>query len=368
MQLGMFMMPVHHPAKPWGLALSEDREAVIRADRLGFAEVWIGEHFTSRPEQIPSPMMFLASVIGEARNIRFGTGVINLPHHNPIVVAAEAAMFDHLCGGRLMLGIGPGGLFSDAELFGHDDMGERYRMAMESLDIILKLWHSEAPLRIDGEFWKISLETNVWPYGGIGSLSRPLQEPHPPIAMAVSGPGGRTAEIIAERDCIPISANMVPIETVAAQWTAYAAARDKLNKPADRGIWRVCRNILVTESEQQAHDALSNPDATLPFYFRYLRGLRRIPELRSQLGDDAGPTELDAFLDVAQAIEDCAIVGTSRQVLDRLVAIVDHVGPFGRLIMVGHDWEETGLWQASMGRLAREVMPKLSQHASALAG
>jgi alkanesulfonate monooxygenase SsuD/methylene tetrahydromethanopterin reductase-like flavin-dependent oxidoreductase (luciferase family) len=365
MQLGMFMMPVHHPDKPWGQALSEDREAVILADRLGFSEVWIGEHFSSKPEQIPSPMMFLASLISEARSIRFGTGVINLPHHNPIVVAAEAAMFDHLCGGRLMLGIGPGGLFSDAELFGRDDMGERYRMAMEALDIIIELWRTEAPLRIDGEFWKFSLEKNVWPYGGIGPLSRPLQEPHPPIAMAMTGPGGRTAEIIAERDCIPISANLAPVEVVGAQWSAYAAARDNLSRPADREIWRVCRNILVTESEQQAHDALSDPNAALPFYYRYLRGLRRIPELRA-LGDDTGPAELDEFLGVTETIAECAVVGTSSQVLDRLVEIVDRVGPFGRLIMVGHDWEKTGLWQSSMRRLAEEVMPKLSQHALAM--
>lgn len=366
MQLGMFMMPVHHPDKPWGQALDEDREAVILADRLGFAEVWIGEHFSSKPEQIPSPMMFLASLIGEARNIRFGTGVVNLPHHNPIVVAAEAAMFDHLCRGRLMLGIGPGGLFSDAELFGHGDMGERYRMAMEALDIIIELWRTQAPLRIDGEFWKVSLEEQVWSYGGIGWLSRPLQEPHPPIAMAIIGAGGRTAEIIAERDCIPISANLAPVDVVEAQWSAYAAARGRLSKPADRNIWRVCRNILVTESEQQARDALGDPEATLPFYFRYLRGLRRIPDLR-ELGEQASPAELDALLGVAQTMEDCAIVGTSRQVLDRLVAIVDRVGPFGQLIMVGHDWEATGLWQASMERLAVEVMPKLSQHASAMA-
>lgn len=364
MQLGLFMMPVHHPDKPWGQALSEDREAVILADRLGFGEVWIGEHFSSKPEQIPSPMIFLASLIGEATNVRLGTGVVNLPHHNPVVVAAEAAMFDHLSGGRLMLGVGPGGLLSDAELFGHDDMGERYRMAMEALDMIIELWRAQAPLRIDGEFWKVSLEDQVWPYGGVGSLSRPLQSPHPPIAMAVTGPGGRTVEIIAERDCIPISANLAPVDVVAAQWSAYAAARDGLGKTADRAIWRLCRNILVTESDQQAHDALSDPDAALPFYFRYLRGLRRIPEIHA-LGDPS-PADLDAFLGVAQTIEECAIVGTSRQVLDSLVEIVDHVGPFGHLIMVGHDWDTTGLWQASMERLAVEVMPKLSQHASTM--
>jgi alkanesulfonate monooxygenase SsuD/methylene tetrahydromethanopterin reductase-like flavin-dependent oxidoreductase (luciferase family) len=366
MQLGMFMMPVHHPDKPWGQALSEDREAIVRADRLGFAEVWIGEHFSSKAEQIPSPMMFLASVVADAPRILFGTGVVNLPHHNPIVVAAEAALFDHLSGGRLMLGVGPGGLLSDAEVFGHDDMGERYHMAMEALDIIQELWTAAAPLRIDGNFWAISLEKHVWPYGGIGQFPRPLQKPHPPIAMAISGPGGRTAEIVAERDCIPISANMVPIDVVEAQWSAYAAARDKLDKPADRGIWRVCRNILLTESEEQAKEALTNPEAALPYYFRYLRGLRRIPELRETFGDTACPAELDPYLEVRQALDDCAIVGTSGHVLDRLVAIVDRIGPFGRLIMVGHDWDQTGMWQSSMERLANEVMPKLAQHVATL--
>ena len=363
MKLGMFMMPVHHPDKPWERALGEDREAVIRADQLGFSEVWIGEHFSSKSEQIPSPMMFLASLIDVAKNIRFGTGVVNLPHHNPIIVAAEAAMFDHLSGGRLMLGVGPGGLASDAEMFGGDDISARYRVAMESLDIILQLWQVDAPFKIDGKFWNVSLEKQTWPHAGIGFLTRPLQKPHPPIAMAMSGPGGRTAEIIAERGCIPISANMVPIEIVASQWAAYAAACDRLNKPADPKVWRVCRNILVTESEQQARDALSDPDGTLAFYFRYLRGVRRMPELH-EFGDGKSPNELNEFLGVAQALDDCAIVGTSEQVLERLVTIVDRAGPFGNLIMVGHDWDQSNLWQSSMERLATAVMPKLSQHVS----
>jgi alkanesulfonate monooxygenase SsuD/methylene tetrahydromethanopterin reductase-like flavin-dependent oxidoreductase (luciferase family) len=366
MKLGMFMMPLHHPDKPWDRALAEDREAVILADRLGFSEVWIGEHFSSKAEQIPSPMMFLASVLDAAKTIRFGTGVINLPHHNPIIVAAEAAMFDHLSGGRLMLGIGPGGLPSDAEMFGGREVAERYPMAMESLDIILQLWTADAPFKIEGKSWEIGLEKQIWPHAGVGVLTRPLQKPHPPIAMAMMGPGGRTAEIIAERDCIPISGNMVPLEIVAAQWTAYAAARDKLNKPADPDIWRVCRNILVTDSEEQARDALADPEGTLSYYFRYIRGVRRIAELR-EFGHDRSLSEIDRLLGVAEALDDCAIVGTADQVLDRLIAVVDKVGRFGSLIMIGHDWDQTNLWQSSMQQLATKVMPKLSQHASVVA-
>jgi alkanesulfonate monooxygenase SsuD/methylene tetrahydromethanopterin reductase-like flavin-dependent oxidoreductase (luciferase family) len=363
MNLGFFLMPVHRPEKPWGQALAEDREAIIQADGLGLTEVWIGEHFSSKAEQIPSPMMFLATLVEAAGSIRFGTGVVNLPHHNPIVVAAEAAMFDQLCGGRLILGVGPGGLASDGELFGREDMSERYAIAMESLDTILALWRQDAPLRLDGPHWNIALEKEVWRHGGVGALPRPLQQPHPPIAMAMVGPGGRTAEIIAERDIIPISANFIPLDIVEAQWTAYAAARDGLGKPADRSIWRVCRNILVTGSRQEAEDALSDPDGSLAFYFRYLRGVRRMGDLRA-FGEDRTPAELNEFLSVNQAYEECVIAGTTEQVLGRLVEVVERLGPFGNLIMVGHDWDETDLWQSSMKRLAKDVMPKLAQHAN----
>jgi len=131
MELGLFTQPVHRPEKPWDQALAEDREAIILADQLGFSEAWIGEHFTTKAEQIPAPLMFMATLLKEAPSIRFATGVINLPYHNPVVVAAEVAQFDQLSDGRLILGIGPGGLMSDAELFGGKDMPERYRIALE---------------------------------------------------------------------------------------------------------------------------------------------------------------------------------------------------------------------------------------------
>jgi alkanesulfonate monooxygenase SsuD/methylene tetrahydromethanopterin reductase-like flavin-dependent oxidoreductase (luciferase family) len=366
MELGLFMMPVHRPDKPWAQALEEDRQAVIEADRLGFSEVWIGEHFSTRAEQIPAPMMLFASVLEQAPNVRFGTGVVNLPHHNPIVVAAEAAMLDQISGGRFMLGVGPGGLASDGELFGNEDMAERYRIALEEIDVIIELWRADPPFRIEGTYWKAAIENKVWAHGGVGYLTRPLQKPHPPIALAMVGPGGPTAEYIAERDFIPISANFVPIENVEAQWQAYAAARERAGKPADPAIWRVARNILVTETEAQARDELADPDATFAYYFRYLKGARRLAE-GGPIDPEMTPDELNRTLGVAEAIESCAIAGTADQVLERLTALVDRLGPFGYLIMVGHDFDGTELWTSSMRRLKQDVMPKLAQHAASKA-
>ncbi|MDG2114508.1 MAG: LLM class flavin-dependent oxidoreductase, partial [Actinomycetota bacterium] len=145
MDLGLFFMPLHRHDKPWAQALEEDRQTILLAERCGFVETWVGEHFSSSAERVPAPLMFLATLISETTTMRFGTGVVNLGHRHPIVVAAEAAQFDQLSGGRLMLGVGPGGLASDGELFGRPDMAERTRVARESIEMILQLWTAEPP-------------------------------------------------------------------------------------------------------------------------------------------------------------------------------------------------------------------------------
>ncbi|MCB1744425.1 MAG: LLM class flavin-dependent oxidoreductase [Gammaproteobacteria bacterium] len=367
MDLGIFMMPLHRADKPWKQALEEDRELVLLCEELAFSEVWIGEHFTTRAEGIPSAMMFLATVIAQTRRIRFGTGVVNLPHHHPAMVAAEAAMFDQLSDGRLMLGIGPGGLVSDAEMFGHEDVPERVAMTLEAVDMMLQLWQQHAPLKIEGRYYNATLENNIWPAHGIGTLCHPLQQPHPPLAMAMVSPGGRTAEIIAERDFIPISSNFVPLEHVEAQWQCYSETRQRLGKPVDRDLWRVGRNILVTDSDARAADIVDDPDSVFAHYFRYLRGTRRIQELWDLR--DAGPQVLNPILEVDKAIEDCVIAGSVETVTARLIEVVERLGPFGTLLCIGHDNDAATpeLWPDSMRRLAREVMPRVRQHAASLA-
>ena len=170
MRLGVFSMPLHRPEKPYALALQEDREMVLLADKLGYGEVWIGEHFTCKAEQIPSAMLFLATLISETNQIRFGTGVVNLPHHHPGIVAGEAAMFDQLSGGRLMLGVGPGGLISDAEFFGETDMGERNRVALEYVNAIQALWAADGPFELTANGMTLTNKSTHWPRHGLSLI------------------------------------------------------------------------------------------------------------------------------------------------------------------------------------------------------
>ncbi len=121
MNLGFFTMPIHPLDKDWRLSLKEDREAFLLADELGFTEAYVGEHVTDKAENITSCIAFIAWIAAATKQIRLGTGTINMPNTHPAAVAASMAMLDHMLDGRLIFGISPGGLLSDAELFGNLD-------------------------------------------------------------------------------------------------------------------------------------------------------------------------------------------------------------------------------------------------------
>src|SRR6266581_2588238 len=103
-------MPLHPPARDYSQTLREDREAILLADELGFAEAFVGEHVTDLAESVTDSAVFLASLAHLRRQITLGTGTVNLPNGHPAAIAAKIAMLDHLLEGRFVFGISPGGL------------------------------------------------------------------------------------------------------------------------------------------------------------------------------------------------------------------------------------------------------------------
>ena len=224
MRLGMFMMPVHPPARSFTETLAEDEEKALYADKLGFDELWLGEHFSASSEPIPSPLMFMASLLPRTKNLAFGTGVICLPNHDPVTVAAEVAQFDHMSRGRFMLGIGPGGLLSDFELFGNADRGVRARKTMESIATIQRIWAQDPPYDFPGEFRSVQLKDAIIPGLGIGYMPKPFQKSGPPITMSVSSRNSPTARVAGQQGWGILSGNNMPANAVATHWVSYSKA------------------------------------------------------------------------------------------------------------------------------------------------
>src|SRR5438128_2127136 len=171
MRLGTFMMPLHPPKRQPHETYIEDREAILLADKFGYVEALVGEHVTDLAENVTSCMMFLASVAHDTKQIVLGTGTINMPNSHPAAIAAQAAMLDHLLKGRFIMGISPGGLMSDAEVFGNYKK-DRNAIFLESINMVLDIWEGEAPYNLQGQFFGVTTQNiaKLLGRGGPGNL------------------------------------------------------------------------------------------------------------------------------------------------------------------------------------------------------
>ena len=237
MRLGMFMMPMHALGRNHTQTLREDRETVVLADQLGYHDVFIGEHLTDTTENITNSLMFLATLIHATKTIKLGTGTCNLSQMHPTLVAAQAAMFDHLAEGRFIFGISPGALASDFEALGMLDEG-RNKLFAEAIDVILEIWKREPPYDIErpGNRFKVTTRTTYDPSIGIGIMPRPLQN-LPEIVGTVVAPFSKGAIAMGERDFHPMSANFLLPKWAKTHWVNYAEGKRNVGK-IGRASWR----------------------------------------------------------------------------------------------------------------------------------
>jgi alkanesulfonate monooxygenase SsuD/methylene tetrahydromethanopterin reductase-like flavin-dependent oxidoreductase (luciferase family) len=359
MKLGLFMMPLHDPARDYMDVLREDRAAILLAEELGFDEAWVGEHYSCKTEPIASPLQFMATLVPVTKRIVFGTGVLNLPQHHPAQLAGDVAQFDHLAEGRFIMGVGPGGLGSDFELF---DTFEKDRTAMmvESIDTIHAIWRADPPYRIHGRFWNVVVDKQMQLHLGIGPMLKPYQKPTPPLAVSAMSPKSSTARLAGERGWGLISANFTPSNQVMTHWQAYCEGAAAAGRPADRANWRVARSIVCTPGDSEAADYLAREKSSPGWYYSYLRDNLRTYRMTKIFK----PVESmsDDELTVPRMLEMMVMSGSPARVLDQLVALVDEIGWFGTLLLTHKDWDEPALHRRSMRLLAEQVVPRLRQH------
>src|SRR5690554_2994659 len=318
MKLGMFAMPLHPPSRSIAETLAEDADKVIYADQLGFEEFWVGEHMSCTTEPISAPLMFLASLIHRTRQIKFGTGVIALPNHHPAVVAAEVALFDHLSHGRLMFGIGPGGLASDMELFDVLDGEYRNERMMESIDTILQLWKQDPPYNIPGKHWNLTLKDMVIPELGVGYIAKPYQKPHPEITMTAMSPYSGSVKTAAMRGFGPMSANFCPEWIIKSHWQKYQEGCEEVGRNPTGEDWRVSRNIVIASTDTEARDRVMNPQGSNYYYFDYLWQVLKAANYTAVMKSD--PKQSDDSVTVESLMESMVIYGSPKTVAEKLVA------------------------------------------------
>ena len=215
-------------------------------------------------------MMFMAGLVPRTSSLRFGTAVINIPNHDPVVVAAEAAQFDHMSRGRFMLGIGPGGLSVRLRAVRR----HRSRRAHPPDDGI---GHADPAHLVAGP----ALRSAGRVPHACGSRTRSSGARRRLHAEAV--PARRAADLdlagepgFAERPHRRqegwgiISANIIrPARSPRTGRSTARRARSRKARVGDK--WRVARNIMVAPPMPRRATACSPRHASNRYFFAYIR-------------------------------------------------------------------------------------------------
>jgi len=246
MRFGIFLAPFHPVGQNPTLALERDLELIQHLDSLGFDEAWIGEHHSGGYEIIASPEVFIAIAAERTRHIRLGTGVSSVPYHHPLILLDRMVLLDHLTRGRVMLGVGPGALPSDAHMQGIDT-GEQRRMMAEAVEAMMALLAGDEPVNRETDWFKLrDARLQLRPY------THPCFEIG--IAATVSPAGPRLAGRFGLSLLSIGATSTAGFDILGSAWGIMEQRAAEFGASVDRRGWRMVGPMHIAETEEQARE------------------------------------------------------------------------------------------------------------------
>ncbi len=346
-RFGTFLAPFHPTGQNPTLALERDLELLVHLDRLGFDEAWIGEHHSAGYEFIASPEVFIAVAAERTRHLRLGTGVSSLPYHHPLMLADRMVLLDHLTRGRVMFGVGPGALPSDAFMMGIDP--ERQRAMMEeALEAILLLLRGTEP---------VTYVTDWFTLRDARLQLRPYQRPHMEVAVAaqISPAGPRAA---GRFGCSLLSIGATSrngFDALGYHWDVVEERAAQFGQPARRDGWRLVGPMHLAETKEQAVADCAFGLEQWADYFNRVAALPLAPDTTNHA-------------DLVDALNESglAVIGTPDDAVAQVQRLADQSGGFGTYLLMAHEWADRPQTLRSYELFARYVMPAFQGSASTL--
>jgi limonene 1,2-monooxygenase len=319
------------------LALERDLELIEHLDALGFDEAWFGEHHSAGYEIIASPEVFIAAVAQRTKHIRLGTGVSSLPYHQPFMLADRMVLLDHLTRGRVMIGVGPGALPSDAFMMGIDPAKQRDMME-ESFEAILRLFAGET----------VSMETDWFTLRNARLQLLPYQRPFPEVAVAaqVSPSGPRLAGRFGSSLLSLGATTEGGFDVLGSHWQVMEERAEEFSTIVDRNKWRLVGPMHIAESKEQA---IADVAFGLEEWVDYFQRVAALPI--------APNTDNFASLVDALNASGIAVIGTPDDAIAQIERLQVQSGGFGTYLCMGHEWADTAATRHSYELMARYVAP-----------
>jgi flavin-dependent trigonelline monooxygenase, oxygenase component len=225
-------------AESFAQVYADGVEQVRICDEMGMDTIWFPEHQFTNQLCSPAPLMSAVDAAHRTRRARLGTAVVITPYYDPLLLAGQAALADHLTQGRLDVGFGRGGFRYEYERLGMTEPLAAARQ-QEALEVILRAW-TETDFTYTGAHFKFP-EVTVVP--------RPLQQPCPPTWIAARTPD--SMRFAAQHGIgIMMAPQRQPIIRLAGQMRLLDAICEDLG--VSRPPVRMTREIWVTTSRGEA--------------------------------------------------------------------------------------------------------------------
>lgn len=335
---GIFLAPFHPMNEDPTLCLHRDLELIEHLDRLGYEEAWVGEHHSAGFEIIASPELFIAAAVERTKNIRLGTGVVSLPYHNPLTTANRILQLDHQSRGRVMFGVGPGLLPSDAYQLGIEPVVQRDRM-IESLEVILRLFAGERVTHRSDWFTLVDATCQLKPYTW----------PHPEIAVASSiTPSGGTLAGRHGFGMLCVAATQAKgYDALGINWKIANETAAAHGKTIDPARLRLVGQVHIAPTREEAW---ANVEYGGHQYGEYYRRISRPGEPAGQSGHP-----------IRKLVEDgSAVVGTPDDAIEQIRRLQKKQGEFGVFLQLAHNWANFEKTKQSYELWRRHVHPVIN--------
>ena len=306
------------------------RNWVDLAEELKLHSIWLPEmHFS--PGVSASPLTVLAALASRTRTLRLGTTSLLLPIHHPLHIAQEIASLDHLSGGRVIIGLGRGFRAPLFAAFGLDPATKRDRFD-QALEVMLAAWSGQSPSLAGTPFEEVLATDRPEP-------NRPLQRPHPPLAVVAFGRKGLQQ---AARHGLPYLAS--PLEPFALIRENLEFHREHLGgaSPASPAPVPIMRTVFISDDPRTLRSAMEALEAENP---PPKPGIKLPPALARAM---------------SVPLEDRVILGDAAEVAARLKTYREELGLNLLVVRPEIGGVERAALEQSLRRLSQEVLPAVS--------
>lgn len=313
MKFGYFCNLTNFDHKPYTTVLDEARQIASYCDQSNWQSIWFTEHHLNHEgmDACPNPLMMSADIAARTQSIRIGQAANIITFWNPIRVAEDIAMLDHMSGGRIDVGVGRGVYGREAIHMNMDadlkDQGKNFRLFDETLEVMKKAWTREL-FSHKGEFytypspgfqWQhdmspptpelVDMETNELKQ--IGLVPRPLQIPHPPLWQVVDGP---MSIDWAARNGLGALMWIPTVKALKKRFEIYQAAKaetEQRDVALGEGVCLV-RDMFVADSMDEAREKAGEGILTYLRWVAHWRGLGNHMDPGEELPETPGKLDL----------------------------------------------------------------------------